>query len=182
MGSVAPPTSRRANAGGVGGVLLDAKSDSSEETKTEPTESDSLFIPAASQTVTPRHETSRNRHETVTIGVTTDDLMAICRAFPGSGGTASPAIVGQAVKMLFLEDTRGFASELDACRWLLGRVQAWAKSPLCQRSEPVFRPHPKTWLREKKYDEDDAQWAVAPITGKQAGEYKASTSFRGREA
>lgn len=40
--------------------------------------------------------------------------------------------------------------------WLLGRVRAFARSPAGQAGR--FTPHPATWLRAARYDDDDREW------------------------
>jgi len=43
-----------------------------------------------------------------------------------------------------------------AMRWLLERTTAYAAS--AKGLSGKFCPHPKTWLREGRYDDDPAEW------------------------
>lgn len=50
----------------------------------------------------------------------------------------------------------------DPAEWLLGRVQAYAASPHVRTTEHRFIPHPATWMNQGRYDDDPAEWGLAP--------------------
>lgn len=87
-------------------------------------------------------------------------IRGIVGEFPPSNGMPSPAKVRDALYRLggTSVDAR-FQSEAVASRWLLGRVKAYAASPLCQTTPARFRPSMARWFGEGMFDTDDSAWA-----------------------
>lgn len=92
--------------------------------------------------------------------VTHEDLARIAAAFPekAKGGKPSPGFLAATVNNLALDERRGFRTAGDAARWLLGRVQAWAASPLCKSQGEMTKGY-RRWITERCFDESDESWA-----------------------
>ena len=92
----------------------------------------------------------------------TESVREIIAKFPACNSPPSPGSVHAALYALAGPgmDAR-YPSEADAAAWLLGRVRAWAASPLCLSTPPAYRGGGSAWFREAKYDTPDSAWAVA---------------------
>lgn len=64
------------------------------------------------------------------------------------------------------ENRQAFNGDIDlAAGWLKSRTVLFAKSPQGQREDKTFIPHPATWFKGARYDDDPAEWNHVGTSG-----------------
>jgi len=91
----------------------------------------------------------------------------IARAFPPSAPCAGGREAAAAAVLRVAE--RDGCDIAAAGRWLLGRVEAYARSRLVATTEQGYRVSLKTWMAGKAYDDDDVAWAQERTDGGRTG-------------
>ncbi|HEX2972656.1 MAG TPA: hypothetical protein VHP11_10005 [Tepidisphaeraceae bacterium] len=82
-----------------------------------------------------------------------EDMQRIYDAYPRKVGKA--AALKAIAKALAIIKTRP-NKPADPVRWLLERVESFAKSPAGQQGK--YTPHPATWFNQGRYDDDSNEW------------------------
>lgn len=85
---------------------------------------------------------------------------AIYHAYPRKvGKKIAIEVIGRTIQDL----TKRGTSADETAAFLLERVQMFAASP--KGAAGQFTPHPSTWFRQGRYNDDPAEWEVVPDEG-----------------
>lgn len=101
---------------------------------------------------------------TVTLDDAREQVRAIIEEFPAGNSANASKPVRDAIRVLRDQggpDGLAFDTLTAAGEWLLGRVRAYASSPLAKTTPQQFRKALRTWLIDECYADPESAWAHA---------------------